>query len=138
MTSWSGPPSTQGFPRHSETPCPYHKNPKTRALRAQFAALRTETRTQHSQSTSFSVVGAFTLQLPLLALAWGAQPGVLICVLSTQNRLMGKSESPVEMVERSDRSGKKPEGFLVWGLMLLLLLLLGALVALGVLFGRGE
>nr|XP_015841526.1 membrane metallo-endopeptidase-like 1 isoform X4 [Peromyscus maniculatus bairdii] len=49
---------------------------------------------------------------------------------------MGKSESPVEMVERSDRSGKKPEGFLVWGLMLLLLLLLGALVALGVLFGR--
>ncbi|XP_006992461.1 membrane metallo-endopeptidase-like 1 isoform X2 [Peromyscus maniculatus bairdii] len=51
---------------------------------------------------------------------------------------MGKSESPVEMVERSDRSGKKPEGFLVWGLMLLLLLLLGALVALGVLFGRGK
>uniref|UniRef100_A0A8C8VWK3 Membrane metallo-endopeptidase-like 1 n=2 Tax=Peromyscus maniculatus bairdii TaxID=230844 RepID=A0A8C8VWK3_PERMB len=42
------------------------------------------------------------------------------------------------MVERSDRSGKKPEGFLVWGLMLLLLLLLGALVALGVLFGRGK
>lgn len=59
-------------------------------------------------------------------------------MLSTQNRLMGKSESPVEMVERSDRSGKKPEGFLVWGLMLMLLLLLGALVALGVLFGRGE
>ncbi|XP_028747271.1 membrane metallo-endopeptidase-like 1 isoform X2 [Peromyscus leucopus] len=51
---------------------------------------------------------------------------------------MGKSESPVEMVERSDRSGKKPEGFLVWGLMLMLLLLLGALVALGVLFGRGK
>ncbi|XP_059111478.1 membrane metallo-endopeptidase-like 1 isoform X2 [Peromyscus eremicus] len=51
---------------------------------------------------------------------------------------MGKSESPVEMVERSDRSGKKRSGFLVWGLMLLLLLLLGALVALGVLFGQGK
>ncbi|XP_052572726.1 membrane metallo-endopeptidase-like 1 isoform X4 [Peromyscus californicus insignis] len=51
---------------------------------------------------------------------------------------MGKSESPVEMVERSDRSGKKRSGFLVWGLMLLLLLLLAALVALGVLFGRGK
>lgn len=60
-------------------------------------------------------------------------------MLSTQNRLMGKSESPVGMVERADRSGKKRRsGFLEGGLLLLLLLLLGTLVALGVLYSRGE
>ncbi|XP_038190809.1 membrane metallo-endopeptidase-like 1 [Arvicola amphibius] len=54
---------------------------------------------------------------------------------------MGKSESPVGMVERADRSGKKRRsGFLEGGLLLLLLLLLGTLVALGVLYsgGRGK
>lgn len=59
-------------------------------------------------------------------------------MLSTQNRLMGKSESPVGMVEKADRSGKKLSGFLEGGLLLLLLLLLGALMALGVLYSRGE
>ncbi|XP_075801784.1 membrane metallo-endopeptidase-like 1 isoform X3 [Microtus pennsylvanicus] len=50
---------------------------------------------------------------------------------------MGKSESPVGMVERADRSGKKRRsGFLEGGLLLLLLLLLGTLVALGVLYSR--
>nr|XP_048272433.1 membrane metallo-endopeptidase-like 1 isoform X2 [Myodes glareolus] len=52
---------------------------------------------------------------------------------------MGKSESPVGMVERADRSGKKRRsGFLEGGLLLLLLLLLGTLVALGVLYSRGK
>ncbi|CAO2590223.1 Membrane metallo-endopeptidase-like 1 [Lemmus lemmus] len=51
---------------------------------------------------------------------------------------MGKSESPVGMVERADRSGKKrSSGFLEGGLLLLLLLLLGTVVALGVLYSRG-
>ncbi|XP_026645836.1 membrane metallo-endopeptidase-like 1 isoform X1 [Microtus ochrogaster] len=50
---------------------------------------------------------------------------------------MGKSESPVGMVERADRSRKKRcSGFLEGGLLLLLLLLLGTLVALGVLYSR--
>ncbi|CAH7448401.1 Mmel1 [Phodopus roborovskii] len=51
---------------------------------------------------------------------------------------MGKSESPVGMVEKADRSRKKLSGFLEGGLLLLLLLLLGALVALGVLYSRGK
>lgn len=59
-------------------------------------------------------------------------------MLSTQNRLMGKSESPVGMVERAEWSGKTRSAFLERGLLLLLLLLLGALVALGVLYSRGE
>ncbi|XP_055471109.1 membrane metallo-endopeptidase-like 1 isoform X2 [Psammomys obesus] len=51
---------------------------------------------------------------------------------------MGKSESPVGMVERAEWSGKKRSAFLERGLLLLLLLLLGALVALGVLYSRGK
>ncbi|KAL1776596.1 membrane metallo-endopeptidase-like 1 isoform X1 [Sigmodon hispidus] len=51
---------------------------------------------------------------------------------------MGKSESPVGMMERADRSGKKRSGFLEGGLLLLVLLLLGALVALGVLYSKGK
>lgn len=42
------------------------------------------------------------------------------------------------MVERADRSEKRHSGFLEGGLLLLLLLLLGTLVALGVLYSRGE
>lgn len=74
VTHWPGLISTQGLPGHSETPTPSIRTPgKTRARRAQLAALRAETRTRHPQSTSFTVVKALKLQLPLLALAWGAQ-----------------------------------------------------------------
>lgn len=59
-------------------------------------------------------------------------------MLSTQNRLMRKSESPLGMVEKADQPGKKLSGFLEGGLLLLLLLLMGALVALGVLYSRGK
>uniref|UniRef100_A0A8C2MHE8 Membrane metallo-endopeptidase-like 1 n=1 Tax=Cricetulus griseus TaxID=10029 RepID=A0A8C2MHE8_CRIGR len=41
------------------------------------------------------------------------------------------------MVEKADQPGKKLSGFLEGGLLLLLLLLMGALVALGVLYSRG-
>ncbi|ERE82716.1 membrane metallo-endopeptidase-like 1-like protein [Cricetulus griseus] len=49
---------------------------------------------------------------------------------------MRKSESPLGMVEKADQPGKKLSGFLEGGLLLLLLLLMGALVALGVLYSR--
>lgn len=42
------------------------------------------------------------------------------------------------MVERADRSGKKRRSCFLEGGLLLLLLLLGTLVALGVLYSRGE
>uniref|UniRef100_A0A8C2MFK7 Membrane metallo-endopeptidase-like 1 n=1 Tax=Cricetulus griseus TaxID=10029 RepID=A0A8C2MFK7_CRIGR len=42
------------------------------------------------------------------------------------------------MVEKADQPGKKLSGFLEGGLLLLLLLLMGALVALGVLYSRGK
>ncbi|XP_003513567.1 membrane metallo-endopeptidase-like 1 [Cricetulus griseus] len=51
---------------------------------------------------------------------------------------MRKSESPLGMVEKADQPGKKLSGFLEGGLLLLLLLLMGALVALGVLYSRGK
>ncbi|KAM9688766.1 membrane metallo-endopeptidase-like 1 isoform 1-T1 [Trichechus inunguis] len=52
---------------------------------------------------------------------------------------MGKSESQMEMVERASPAGQKGRGFLVGGLLLLLLLLVaGALVALGVLYANSR
>uniref|UniRef100_A0A8C5L391 Membrane metallo-endopeptidase-like 1 n=1 Tax=Jaculus jaculus TaxID=51337 RepID=A0A8C5L391_JACJA len=53
---------------------------------------------------------------------------------------MGKSASPVGMVERACQSGQKRPGFLKGTLLLLLLLLLvtGALVALGILYSKGK
>lgn len=58
---------------------------------------------------------------------------------STQNWLIGKSESPVGMVKRVDRSGKKHSDFVEKGLLLLLLLLLlGTIVTLGVFYSIGE
>ncbi|XP_069933191.1 membrane metallo-endopeptidase-like 1 isoform X2 [Oryctolagus cuniculus] len=52
--------------------------------------------------------------------------------------LMEKSESPGGTVERAGRPAPGRWGFLEWGLLLLLLLLAGALAALGVLYGRGQ
>nr|XP_020027059.1 membrane metallo-endopeptidase-like 1 isoform X2 [Castor canadensis] len=51
---------------------------------------------------------------------------------------MGKSESPMGMVERAGQPKQKRRGFLEGGLLLLLLLVTGALVALGVLYSRGK
>uniref|UniRef100_H0VFW5 Membrane metalloendopeptidase like 1 n=1 Tax=Cavia porcellus TaxID=10141 RepID=H0VFW5_CAVPO len=51
---------------------------------------------------------------------------------------MGKAESPVGMVDRASLAGQKRQGFLERGLLLLLLLVMGALVALGVLYSRGK
>ncbi|KAK2105691.1 hypothetical protein P7K49_015205 [Saguinus oedipus] len=53
---------------------------------------------------------------------------------------MGKSESPLGMVESAGRARQKRPGFLERGLLLLLLLVTAALVALGVLYAdrRGE
>ncbi|KAM6172342.1 membrane metallo-endopeptidase-like 1 isoform 2-T2 [Erethizon dorsatum] len=49
---------------------------------------------------------------------------------------MGKPESPVGMVDRAGLAGQKRRGFLERGLLLLLLLATGALVALGVLYSQ--
>lgn len=58
---------------------------------------------------------------------------------STQNRLIGKSESPVGMVERAYQCRKKHSSFLEYGLLvLLILMLLGAIVTLGVFYSIGE
>ncbi|XP_073937647.1 membrane metallo-endopeptidase-like 1 isoform X3 [Castor canadensis] len=51
---------------------------------------------------------------------------------------MGKSESPMGMVERAGQPKQKRRGFLEGGLLLLLLLVTGALVALGVLYSRAT
>ena len=53
---------------------------------------------------------------------------------------MGQLEHPMGRVETTSRSGQKRPSFLEGGLLLLLLLLTGALVALGLLYGhsRGE
>ena len=53
---------------------------------------------------------------------------------------MGQLEHPMGMVETTSRSGQKRPSFLEGGLLLLLLLLTGALVALGLLYAhsRGE
>lgn len=53
---------------------------------------------------------------------------------------MRKPESPVGMVEIAGRAGQEHRGFLEGGLLLLLLLVTGALVALGLLCAdrRGE
>lgn len=50
---------------------------------------------------------------------------------------MGKPESPVGMVEIAGWSGQK-RGFLEGGLLLLLLLVTGALVALGLLYAANS
>lgn len=53
---------------------------------------------------------------------------------------MRKPESPVGMVEIAGCAGQKRRGFLEGGLLLLLLLVTGALAALGLLYAdrRGE
>ncbi|XP_045659322.1 membrane metallo-endopeptidase-like 1 [Ursus americanus] len=51
---------------------------------------------------------------------------------------MGKPESPVGMVEIAGWSGQKHRGFLEGGLLLLLLLVTGALVALGLLYAANS
>ncbi|XP_058993014.1 membrane metallo-endopeptidase-like 1 isoform X3 [Mustela lutreola] len=51
---------------------------------------------------------------------------------------MGKPESPVGMVELAGWSGQKHRGFLEGGLLLLLLLATGALVALGLLYATNS
>ncbi|KFO31779.1 hypothetical protein H920_06820 [Fukomys damarensis] len=52
--------------------------------------------------------------------------------------MMGKPDSPVGMVDRADPAGQKRQGFLERGLLLLLLLVTGALVALGILYSRSP
>ncbi|XP_032157607.1 membrane metallo-endopeptidase-like 1 isoform X4 [Mustela erminea] len=52
--------------------------------------------------------------------------------------VMGKPESPVGMVELAGWSGQKHRGFLEGGLLLLLLLATGALVALGLLYAANS
>lgn len=67
--------------------------------------------------------------------------GLLSCALSpSRDLVMGKSESPVRMVEIAGRWGQMHRSFLEGGLLLLLLLVTGALVALGLLYAnsRGE
>lgn len=53
---------------------------------------------------------------------------------------MGKLEGSAGTVETAGRSRQKRPGFLEWGLLLLLVLVTGALVALGLLYAhsRGE
>ncbi|XP_006871796.1 PREDICTED: membrane metallo-endopeptidase-like 1 [Chrysochloris asiatica] len=51
---------------------------------------------------------------------------------------MDKSESQMEMVEGASPAGQKGRGFLELGLLLLLLLVAGALVALGVLYANSR
>lgn len=76
----------------------------------------------------------WTLPLPL-ALLW------LSCAPAPSRDLaMGKPERPVGMVEMARPAGQKRPGFLEGGLLFLLLLVTGALVALGFLYAdsRGE
>ncbi|XP_036112837.1 membrane metallo-endopeptidase-like 1 [Molossus molossus] len=51
---------------------------------------------------------------------------------------MGKLESPAEMVEITGQSRQRRPGFLEWGLLLLLLLVTGALGALGLLYAHSR
>ncbi|XP_066121288.1 membrane metallo-endopeptidase-like 1 [Saccopteryx bilineata] len=51
---------------------------------------------------------------------------------------MGKLESPMGTVEITGRTGQTRPGFLEWGLLLLLLLVTGALVALGLLYAHSR
>lgn len=67
--------------------------------------------------------------------------GLISCAqFLPRDSVMGQLEHPMGMVETTSRSGQKRPSFLEGGLLLLLLLLTGALVALGLLYAhsRGE
>lgn len=51
---------------------------------------------------------------------------------------MGKSESQMDIVEKSTKSGKKPWSFVAIGLAVLLLLMTCAAVALVILYANGR
>ncbi|XP_072587167.1 membrane metallo-endopeptidase-like 1 isoform X1 [Vulpes vulpes] len=65
-------------------------------------------------------------------------PGPLLGSKQERDLVMGKPESPVGMVEIAGWPGQKHRGFLEGGLLLLLLLVTGALVALGLLYAANS